>query len=249
MAEKLRVRLGNINVPPMKVSIDNVVTGGDVKLQIPALKGQDGDSAYQIAVANGFEGTEQEWLESLKGQDGKDGEQGIQGEKGDKGDDGLYVGNVEPTDDSIDIWVDLGDETPPTVNDIIREATKQATIKATANVANYVQEQNYQNEEQVKGIVNDTIVKVEELTLSTYTIKPNKFYVFPTANEIVVNLEEATDVSRYNEYMFQFTSNDNTTLTLPTNIKWIGDSEVEPNMTYQVSIVNNIAVMGGVSNE
>lgn len=29
--------------------------------------GQDGKSAYEIAVENGFEGTVQEWLESLKG--------------------------------------------------------------------------------------------------------------------------------------------------------------------------------------
>lgn len=33
------------------------------------IKGEDGKSAYQIAVENGFEGTESEWLESLKGQD------------------------------------------------------------------------------------------------------------------------------------------------------------------------------------
>lgn len=37
---------------------------------------EKGDSAYQIAVKNGFEGTEEAWLESLKG------------EKGDKGDSG-----------------------------------------------------------------------------------------------------------------------------------------------------------------
>lgn len=30
-----------------------------------------GDSAYQIAVANGFEGTEKEWLDSLKGESGE----------------------------------------------------------------------------------------------------------------------------------------------------------------------------------
>lgn len=36
--------------------------------------GVDGKSAYEIAVANGFEGTETEWLASLKGADGKDGE-------------------------------------------------------------------------------------------------------------------------------------------------------------------------------
>lgn len=44
-----------------------------------------GKSAYEVAVANGFEGTETEWLESLKGKDGAQGIQGIQGEKGDPG--------------------------------------------------------------------------------------------------------------------------------------------------------------------
>lgn len=34
--------------------------------------GSNGKSAYEIAVDNGFVGTEQEWLESLKGEDGKD---------------------------------------------------------------------------------------------------------------------------------------------------------------------------------
>ena len=32
--------------------------------------GKDGASAFEIAVKNGFEGTEEEWLESLKGEDG-----------------------------------------------------------------------------------------------------------------------------------------------------------------------------------
>lgn len=32
-----------------------------------------GESAYEVAVRNGFSGTEAEWLESLKGKDGRDG--------------------------------------------------------------------------------------------------------------------------------------------------------------------------------
>lgn len=51
-------------------------------------KGDRGYSAYEIAVQNGFKGTEAEWLESLKGADGKDGQNGAKGEKGDKGDTG-----------------------------------------------------------------------------------------------------------------------------------------------------------------
>lgn len=36
-----------------------------------ALKGDEGKSAYEVAKANGFSGTEIEWLESLRGQAGK----------------------------------------------------------------------------------------------------------------------------------------------------------------------------------
>lgn len=36
--------------------------------------GTDGKSAYQIAVDNGYIGTEKEWLESLKGKDGNSSE-------------------------------------------------------------------------------------------------------------------------------------------------------------------------------
>ena len=42
--------------------------------------GATGDSAYEVAVANGFVGTEAEWLASLVGADGADGAQGIDGE-------------------------------------------------------------------------------------------------------------------------------------------------------------------------
>ena len=62
--------------------------------------GQPGKSAYEIAVEQGFEGDEQAWLESLKGEkgdpgpqgppgaDGKDGEQGPPGADGKDGADG-----------------------------------------------------------------------------------------------------------------------------------------------------------------
>ena len=40
---------------------------------LPGRDGIDGKSAYIIAVEHGFTGTENEWLQSLKGADGKDG--------------------------------------------------------------------------------------------------------------------------------------------------------------------------------
>lgn len=54
-------------------------------------KGNPGDSAYEVAKANGYSGTETEWLASLKGEKGdtgatgETGPQGIQGDKGDTG--------------------------------------------------------------------------------------------------------------------------------------------------------------------
>lgn len=50
--------------------------------------GEDGKSAYQIAVENGFEGTEEEWLESLQGPPGKDGAPGPVGPPGADGKNG-----------------------------------------------------------------------------------------------------------------------------------------------------------------
>ena len=78
----------------------------DTETTLPLIEGL-GKSAYAIAVAHGFKGTEQEWLNSLQGVQGPQGEPGPKGEpfryedftqeqlealkgpKGDKGEDGL----------------------------------------------------------------------------------------------------------------------------------------------------------------
>lgn len=48
-------------------------------------QGIQGLSAYQVAVQHGFEGTEDEWLISLKGEKGETGPKGDKGDTGDKG--------------------------------------------------------------------------------------------------------------------------------------------------------------------
>jgi hypothetical protein len=63
---------------------------GEARLDASAIKnlpdGMDGASAYEIAVVNGFVGTEVQWLASL---DGPQGIQGIQGLSGDTGPQGI----------------------------------------------------------------------------------------------------------------------------------------------------------------
>lgn len=76
-----------------------------------AVYGKDGKSAYELALKNGFEGSEAEWLESLHGVDGKDGQDGYtpvkgvdyfdgaKGDKGDTGNPGIYLGSGEMPED------------------------------------------------------------------------------------------------------------------------------------------------------
>lgn len=51
--------------------------------------GPVGLSAYQVAVKNGFVGTEQEWLDSLVGEKGEKGDTGDTGDTGEPGRDGV----------------------------------------------------------------------------------------------------------------------------------------------------------------
>lgn len=51
--------------------------GNVKKLGSDSGEGKDGKSAYEIALDNGFEGTEEEWLVSLKGKDGYTPRRGV----------------------------------------------------------------------------------------------------------------------------------------------------------------------------
>lgn len=63
------------------VAGENITIENNV-ISANSITGADGKSAYEIAVENGYTGTEQEWLESLKGAKGDTGPQGEKGEQG-----------------------------------------------------------------------------------------------------------------------------------------------------------------------
>lgn len=62
--------------------------GGPGEPGAPGPRGADGRSAYEVAVENGFEGSETEWLASLKGDKGDKGDRGDAGPPGTPGEDG-----------------------------------------------------------------------------------------------------------------------------------------------------------------
>lgn len=81
-------------------------------------------------------------------------------------------------------------------------------------------------------------------------IAPNIFNIWNKVTELNITLSAPQNALKYNEYMFQFSSGEvATTLTLPDTIKWVNAPVIEANSTYQCSIVNNIGVLVGVSNE
>lgn len=73
---KLAVK-GTLNARPF--------SAGSQAVQIP---GPPGKSAYEVALDNGFEGTETEWLASLQGPIGPVGPEGPEGKEGPVGPEG-----------------------------------------------------------------------------------------------------------------------------------------------------------------
>ena len=78
----------------------------------------------------------------------------------------------------------------------------------------------------------------------TKQLSPNTLYEFGECSSLTVTLGAETS-GIVNEYMFEFVSGSTpTTLSVPSTVKWSGGSAptIKANKTYQVSIVNNLAV-------
>ena len=102
------------------------------------------------------------------------------------------------------------------------------------------------NGKTVEDAIEQPIVQQTETTVE---IAPNVLNVWGEVAELDITLADA-DATKVNEYMFQFTSGATaTTLTLPADIKWVSAPNVQANKTYQVSIINNLGVIGEFSHE
>jgi hypothetical protein len=97
--------------------------------------------------------------------------------------------------------------------------------------------------------INETAVGIKVLPGVNYSgIKPNCLYVFGTISSgLHVSLLEG-DGSIVNEYMIQFSTGDTVpSLHLTQNsgtIQWQTEPVLQPNKTYQISIINNLGVIG-----
>lgn len=78
-------------------------------------------------------------------------------------------------------------------------------------------------------------------------IRPNIFYDFGPQYQLDITFETPQSIYRSNEYMFQFESPSDrpTTLIMPSSVKWCYDPVIEAGKTYQVSVLNDLAVICG----
>lgn len=81
-------------------------------------------------------------------------------------------------------------------------------------------------------------------------IQPNCLNVWGEIASLTITLATPSDTSIVNEYMIQFTSGATaTTLVLPDTITWMSEPTINANATYQISIINNLAIIGEFNNE
>ena len=83
-------------------------------------------------------------------------------------------------------------------------------------------------------------------TDTTVTIEPNKLYIFPEMASLTVTLAEPDNSNVANEYHFFFTSGATAT-TLTLNDVLSDAYSIEANMKYEVSILEGVAYIKGVS--
>ena len=81
---------------------------------------------------------------------------------------------------------------------------------------------------------------------TTFVLTPNILHKWGTVTSLTFTLAVPTDTTVANYYMFQFTCGSTaTSLNLPDTIKWIAEPSIEANKTYQISILDNLGVIGG----
>lgn len=225
---------------------------------IGSLQGKDGKSAYQIWLDNGNKGTEQDFLNSLKGAKGDKGDTGATGPKGDTGATGATgpKGTKGDKGDKGDQGIqglkgDKGDkgekgDTGTSIAHFWNDTTLTITSASGTSSANLKGEKGDKGEvgpvgpRGEAGKVELSIDKIQ--SADNGEINANIFYDFGLVTELSLTFIEG-DPDKVNEYMFSFTSGETATvLTLPSSIQWVNELTVEPNKRYEVSIVDNIGL-------
>jgi hypothetical protein len=95
----------------------------------------------------------------------------------------------------------------------------------------------------------DMVTPIVNQTQLTVEIQPNVLNVWGEVRYLELTFADAEE-GKANEYMAQFTSGETaTTLVLPSTIVWLSEPNIQANKIYQLSVINNLGVIGEFSNE
>lgn len=89
-------------------------------------------------------------------------------------------------------------------------------------------------------------MRVVQQTADAVTVTPNTFNIWGTPLSVLTVALGNGQQGFMAEYALQFTvASDSFTLTLPSSVRWNEEPEWENGYTYQVSILNGLAVYAG----
>lgn len=147
------------------------------------------------------------------------------------------VGNIESDVD------DLGDDVA-----LLRSELNAKQLQIGAVQTDAVPTEGSANH-MTSGALYNAFQKVTETEVELLTtpvvIKPNILYKLGDRDVLDVSFIDG-EQGIVNEYMFEFTvTSDSFTLTLPSSVKWTEEPDFQSGYTYQVSIVNNLALSAG----
>ena len=137
-------------------------------------------------------------------------------------------------------------------NDRVIVQTLTRVERSTGNVLTYTRTRSCRNGEHKwsEWVRLGGAMVVVNQSETTVCIQPNVLNIWGEVAELNITLAEAIDKTHVNEYMLQFTSGDVATmLTLPADIRWTSLPNIQANKTYQISIINNLGVIGEFCDE
>ena len=95
-------------------------------------------------------------------------------------------------------------------------------------------------------VISELAPKVVTQTRTSIAINPNVLNKWGKVSSLTIRSLKAGPSGFANEYMMEFIVNgDDFSLTLPSSVRWQEEPEWEDGYTYQVSILNNLAVYAG----
>lgn len=186
----------------------NLVASGDYRGE-QGIQGNPGKSAYEVAIENGFTGTEQEWLDSLKGEDGAgisilgsyDSIEALKAAHptGNIGDAYLVNGNLYVWSETGSDWINSGNIQGPPGKDGASTASEVSAVDTNGILGNIGLTTNLQViiDEVTKRVLNEVLYKTDIVqTESTATDKvPSSAYLKQALGTINSNLKNKVDIN------------------------------------------------------